>query len=79
MNPKGPNVLPTRVGMVRGSWRPAKGHFRSPHPRGDGPNPWKAVASSELFSPPAWGWSGGRLKFSDPRNVLPTRVGMVRA
>ena len=32
----------------------------------------------EMFSPPAWGWSGGGVDPLVDHNVLPTRVGMVR-
>ena len=31
-----------------------------------------------MFSPPAWGWSGGVQPFVPRAHVLPTRVGMVR-
>ena len=31
-----------------------------------------------VFSPPAWGWSGDRDLAAPDREVLPTRVGMVR-
>ncbi len=50
-------VLPTRVGMVRRCWRFNGWLTSSPHPRGDGPIPSDPFGSTNLFSPPAWGWS----------------------
>ena len=73
-----PAVLPTRVGMVRGTFIGSPLGFCSPHPRGDGPAIAGRRARYLAFSPPAWGWSepGSRHRENDP--VLPTRVGMVR-
>ncbi len=71
-------VLPTRVGMVRGNRDDAFLGRSSPHPRGDGPWVPRDRWRSGQFSPPAWGWS---VKLSAPNGgglVLPTRVGMVR-
>ncbi len=72
-------VLPTRVGMVRCSNSKQERGFRSPHPRGDGPAHHPGRLPTLLFSPPAWGWSGGSASCKRPHAVLPTRVGMVRA
>ena len=72
------DVLPTRVGMVREKFTSRSLRQRSPHARGDGPKlPPKRVASCG-FSPRAWGWSLFRSDCSAGKNVLPTRVGMVR-
>ena len=51
----------------------------SPHPRGDGPPTHSATARKTEFSPPAWGWSEGRVSLTHTKQVLPTRVGMVRS
>ncbi len=71
-------VLPTRVGMVRLGRRPYNCANRSPHPRGDGPCAEQLAEALKPFSPPAWGWSEIRHSLRHPRQVLPTRVGMVR-
>ncbi len=78
LNVETSEVLPTRVGMVRHSWRPISSFASSPHPRGDGPDFRGTAAQRETFSPPAWGWSGGLASIRDGDSVLPTRVGMVR-
>ncbi len=71
-------VLPTRVGMVRGSCRSATCSSGSPHPRGDGPLAQVPVRPAAPFSPPAWGWSALPAFPCQFRRVLPTRVGMVQ-
>ncbi len=71
-------VLPTRVGMVRISLFIFDLDLGSPHPRGDGPNNKTGSYEVQVFSPPAWGWSGNHLRTMRPETVLPTRVGMVR-
>ena len=71
-------VLPTRVGMVRSLGPLHPSGSCSPHPRGDGPTSEKMARVVEVFSPPAWGWSGDLLPRSGSQEVLPTRVGMVR-
>ncbi len=71
-------VLPTRVGMVRLTSRPALRTWRSPHPRGDGPTVPVVEGIVSTFSPPAWGWSDGVRRDARLECVLPTRVGMVR-
>ena len=73
----GPEVLPTRVGMVlqcRACLEPGRG---SPHPRGDGPTSAAWNSSPAWFSPPAWGWSVIFDQGWATTPVLPTRVGMV--
>ena len=72
-------VLPTRVGMVRGSPLCHRRRASSPHPRGDGPSSNFFSSSARMFSPPAWGWSDLAERAGVHRAVLPTRVGMVRA
>ena len=71
-------VLPTRVGMVRRRAERRGIYQRSPHPRGDGPFVAYTADQGLLFSPPAWGWSGGGHWHAGGLFVLPTRVGMVR-
>ncbi len=72
-------VLPTRVGMVRHTASNTTPRASSPHPRGDGP-PRHGIARVEVeFSPPAWGWSVQPRLGRVHADVLPTRVGMVRA
>ncbi len=73
-----PSVLPTRVGMVRQTARPALARNRSPHPRGDGPGNPRKNCFRRSFSPPAWGWSEILERGIVEGAVLPTRVGMVR-
>ena len=72
-------VLPTRVGMVRVTVWTSRSVRCSPHTRGDGPAPPSDFTPFRLFSPHAWGWSAGRVRFCADCDVLPTRVGMVRA
>ena len=50
----------------------------SPHTRGDGPGEIVFSSKGEQFSPHAWGWSACRPGAPEDREVLPTRVGMVR-
>ena len=69
-------VLPTRVGMVRKLGKAGEATQGSPHPRGDGPTSIHQWRDLTKFSPPAWGWSAQVDKGA--RDVLPTRVGMVR-
>ncbi len=71
-------VLPTRVGMVRFRRQRCFMVQRSPHPRGDGPTIVRLSPHPGEFSPPAWGWSAYLLHHGRGREVLPTRVGMVR-
>mgnify|MGYP003345526031 CR=1 FL=1 len=71
-------VLPTRVGMVRGCPRQRRGNFCSPHPRGDGPEDIFNNTYQKPLSPPAWGWSVWPSRRHVGGCVLPTRVGMVR-
>src|SRR5665647_1230046 len=74
----GIGVLPTRVGMVRVRLVRGISQGSAPHPRGDGPfNGCRVTATGEC-SPPAWGWSAGEPGVHHHREVLPTRVGMVR-
>ena len=73
------SVLPTRVGMVRRLSANRIERVGSPHPRGDGPIHDGIFDLSPEFSPPAWGWSVLILRASVFDQVLPTRVGMVRA
>ena len=72
-------VVPTRVGMVRGTrpnmWKPP----RCPHARGDGPAGWAVRTFARLLSPRAWGWSVSALHATGHFKVVPTRVGMVRS
>ncbi len=75
---KRPDVLPTRVGMVRGRAAGGVQNERSPHARGDGPLMLPAGVGVMLFSPRAWGWSGLDVPRASVLIVLPTRVGMVR-
>ncbi len=72
------NVLPTRVGMVRGWSATGSALYCSPHPRGDGPKLNVTVSPGDPFSPPAWGWSAQSSRRNAVHWVLPTRVGMVR-
>ena len=71
-------VLPTRVGMVRGPGGTVRLSNRSPHARGDGPRTELPAGPAFRFSPRAWGWSGLMRVCPYCREVLPTRVGMVR-
>ena len=71
-------VLPTRVGMVRVPCLSGTDASSSPHPRGDGPDEYRRGIRPDWFSPPAWGWSGHRMRLPRLLRVLPTRVGMVR-
>ncbi len=50
----------------------------SPHTRGDGPAQSALRAFLSKFSPHAWGWSAVIEAGVRIRQVLPTRVGMVR-
>ena len=72
------NVLPTRVGMVRFSNWSRSAFSRSPHACGDGPVLPIDVPLGQVFSPRVWGWSVSTRYVYRLRNVLPTRVGMVR-
>src|SRR5262249_25332509 len=72
-------VLPTRVGMVRSELLRYAARSRSPHTRGDGPQPPSHPRSLNRFSPHAWGWSGLTQNQNVACTVLPTRVGMVRS
>ena len=72
-------VLPTRVGMVRLALPVSAHAARSPHPRGDGPRILPIEFRANSFSPPAWGWSEAPPTSDLFTQVLPTRVGMVRA
>ncbi len=71
-------VLPTCVGMVRGSNLRQLQRFCSPHVRGDGPFARVEISPANGFSPRAWGWSVRTSRTSLPACVLPTCVGMVR-
>ena len=73
-----PLVLPTCVGMVRRPLSHEKWPGRSPHVRGDGPNPVPTALSATAFSPRAWGWSASASTPALRAPVLPTCVGMVR-
>ncbi len=64
--------------MVRNCGHHLRTHYRSPHPRGDGPNTRKRSSARQRFSPPAWGWSEAKAMAEIASDVLPTRVGMVR-
>ena len=72
------SVLPTRVGMVRGTSWWSSGLVSSPHTRGDGPGTVPSDIAASQFSPHAWGWSVLTKPLRDRLHVLPTRVGMVR-
>ena len=74
----GGGVLPTRVGMVRCGSGSGGGNGCAPHPRGDGPVSRHAKQGPRACSPPAWGWSAIPQGRTPMRQVLPTRVGMVR-
>src|SRR6266576_727631 len=71
-------VLPTRVGMVLLRRSECQHQRRSPHARGDGPQYAHWTNSDKPFSPRAWGWSVIAITPNSLRDVLPTRVGMVR-
>ena len=71
-------VLPTRVGMVRVAATCGLAKLGAPHPRGDGPGYSAGYKAGRKCSPPAWGWSAVPDHLRLPRDVLPTRVGMVR-
>src|SRR5271165_7057763 len=71
-------VLPTRVGMVRGTEWVDNLTLCSPHTRGDGPSAGQRDQALPGFSPHAWGWSVVSGLGSRRSRVLPTRVGMVR-
>ena len=71
-------VLPTRVGMVQAPRAAPFLRGGSPHARGDGPCFDRISLTRALFSPRAWGWSGQCVEPQGARQVLPTRVGMVR-
>jgi CRISPR-associated endonuclease Cas3-HD len=71
-------VLPTRVGMVRLAGCQSRRRTRAPHPRGDGPRTELVHSHGWRCSPPAWGWSDRQQPDPGARQVLPTRVGMVR-
>ena len=75
---RGHPVLPTRVGMVRRNEIAVSVLRRSPHPRGDGPLAHTVHLLHCPFSPPAWGWSVSSAFGELAKEVLPTRVGMVR-
>src|SRR5208282_3261241 len=72
------DVLPTRVGMVRECLCDGAGCRCSPHACGDGPYSDALQKGHSMFSPRVWGWSVIRLRHVRRRDVLPTRVGMVR-
>ena len=72
-------VLPTRVGMVRTPLLRRALVSSAPHPRGDGPRKARSTARARECSPPAWGWSVHLAPVRHHQDVLPTRVGMVRA
>ena len=71
-------LLPTPVGMFRGStpsrplWRP------SPHARGDVPGRRRLCSSGGSFSPRPWGCSAAFFPLWERRKLLPTPVGMFR-
>ncbi len=71
-------VLPTRVGMVRGKATRFNRSLGSPHTRGDGPREHTWHFPARVFSPHAWGWSVRTVDAAFIAGVLPTRVGMVR-
>ena len=72
-------LLPTPVGMFRGSrrrsWRPRL----SPHARGDVPAAPAVSEEEAVFSPRPWGCSGRLRRRPARRALLPTPVGMFRA
>ena len=72
-------VLPTRVGMVRGSHPKSLSAFCAPHSRGDGPSSSGPHPRPLACSPLAWGWSAVGCDTAAYGQVLPTRVGMVRS
>ncbi len=72
-------VVPTRVGMDRGSPAAASRRSGCPHARGDGPAVELAQIPVELLSPRAWGWTGQGDRDHQRHAVVPTRVGMDRA
>ncbi len=51
--------------MVRLASRARPLFTSSPHPRGDGPMISSRACRRLMFSPPAWGWSAGRLGLVD--------------
>ena len=65
--------------MVRDGFAAGMNGCRSPHPRGDGPPICTHPPANQSFSPPAWGWSELLRLQLQLGEVLPTRVGMVRA
>ena len=65
--------------MVRASNATLCSRSCSPHPRGDGPRIQCENGAPPRFSPPAWGWSDISVLARSFRQVLPTRVGMVRS
>ena len=76
--PRGVQVLPTRVGMVREHDYITPTYWRSPHACGDGPRSISIHRAIISFSPRVWGWSAF-IRLADLCfEVLPTRVGMVR-
>src|SRR5438093_1092117 len=71
-------VIPTRVGMVRMDRILRVLRRRYPHTRGDGPSYDHDAGPRKTLSPHAWGWSAERTGQEAARQVIPTRVGMVR-
>ena len=72
-------LLPTHVGMVRGSCASAAWTNTAPHARGDGPPDAKSLPTVVSCSPRTWGWSARPGPPATPRRLLPTHVGMVRS
>jgi hypothetical protein len=73
-----PNLLPTRVGMVRMLGESSTRLGPSPHTRGDGPQLNASAVKRFGFSPHSWGWSVRGQAEGVLCHLLPTRVGMVR-
>ena len=70
--------VPTRVGMARKFFAPARYSRRCPHPRGDGPQRGILRQVMVWMSPPAWGWPVGIRWRARLSADVPTRVGMAR-
>ena len=60
--PETHSVFPTRVGMVRFPGTAPSSPSSIPHPRGDGPLIAARDGKVLAYSPPAWGWSDGRMQ-----------------
>ena len=73
-----PRVVPTHVGVDRGTVGRAHGPARRPHARGGGPARCCRTTAPHPSSPRTWGWTERRVVDRVVGHVVPTHVGVDR-